>query len=467
MTATLARRAPKISRPTMIAATPTERSSVGDNSPATKPAVAPRLHASQGPDFPPTSLDASPNLRASAGTDSPAPIAGPTPRVVAGHGSDIRAWARANGYTVGARGRIPAAVTAAYHQNNPAATCGPSPRVTARRGASSQPPQAASTPMVGSSAGVDTPATNDVATPRRRTSRGADRPAAAANFPANPMAPPPLLLDAHLNLAAEAVDDIERTRIANVNRLRQALRGGPDYRTVFPNAKDDGKADKDGERRGFGLPIDHPDVAALLGVCEALGGPKLDGSGGLEHNVVLGLERNVRKHPLYPWAKAHKGIGPKQFARLLAAIGDPYYNTLHDRPRKVSELIAYCGYDPRPVGQVPGARAAVHRRKGQQVNWNTAARMRTYVIAESCIKQTARGGRPAGYYRTVYDAGRAKYADAVHASECVRCGPKGKPAPVGSPLSDGHKHMRAMRLVSKEILKDLWRESKRLHDTAA
>jgi len=63
----------------------------------------------------------------------------------------------------------------------------------------------------------------------------------------------------------------------------------------------------------------------------------------------------------------------------------------------------------------------------------------------------------------VYDTTRAKYADVIHNASCVRCGPAGKPALVGSPLSDGHKHARALRAIAKEVLRDLWIEARRLH----
>lgn len=313
------------------------------------------------------------------------------------------------------------------------------------------------------------PAATIKASPGYAPPQGIDRPQVEARRSPRPITDTPLLADPLLNLAADVVDDLERTRIANENRLRQLTRT---------------EVDDDGMIRGFSLPMEHPDVARLAGIVEAMS--------ALEHQAILGLQRQVRRHPLGPWAKGHKGIGEKQFARLLAAIGDPYWNTLHDRPRTVSELWAYCGYHTLPVGHIPGdvhlvpadgskpdsgagqmsaathgshARSAVHRRKGQQVNWSTGARMRVYVIAESCIKQVLRDGRDAGHYRLVYEAARVKYADATHASECIRCGPKGKPAPIGSALSDGHKHMRAMRIVSKELLKDLWREAKRLHET--
>ena len=280
----------------------------------------------------------------------------------------------------------------------------------------------------------------------------------------------PLLADPLLTLSADVLSDLEKVRIANENRLRQLTRSAED---------------SDGETRGFGLDEAHPDVARLAALVGMLA--------EAEHKATLNLQRVMRKHPLGPWVAAQKGIGEKQGARLLAAIGDPYIRpeiTREDgavepsRPRLVSELWAYCGYHVVPASQSgcdaqstfvggelngsdPGhgtgeapariAGVAPKRQRGQHANWSAAAKMRAFLVAESCIKQS---GTP---YRAVYDATRAKYADALHAVECIRCGPKGKPAPIGSALSDGHKHARALRAVAKEVLRDLWREARRIH----
>jgi hypothetical protein len=254
-----------------------------------------------------------------------------------------------------------------------------------------------------------------------------------------------------LRMAADVLDDLEKTRIANENRMRSL------------------------EQDGFG---DLKEVAVLGGIVDALA--------KLEHEAQLSLQRTVRKHPLGPWVKANVGLGEKQAGRLLAALGDPYWNGLHDRPRTVSELWAFCGYHVLPAGHAPvdtqncvadgdqsGGDAgqprpdthggpvgvAPSRRRGQRANWSAEAKMRAYLCAESCMKQR---NSP---YRKVYDDAREHYAEAVHGAPCVRCGPKGKPAEVGSPLSDGHKHARALRKVSKEILKDAWRAAKEWHDS--
>lgn len=221
---------------------------------------------------------------------------------------------------------------------------------------------------------------------------------------------------------AENLHDIEGARIAMANRLRSLA----------------------------GLDVGQADIPRL----EAL----VAGITDLEHRGTLDLERAMRAHPLAPWVARSRGVGLKQAARLLAAIGNPYWNELHQRPRRgPAELWAYCGYDVRqrtsgaqdanadnasPAGQnrpdppcATAAGEAPRRRKGQRANWNTHARTRAYLIAESCMKASG------GDYRAVYDHGRTKYAD----------------------LPKGHAHNRALRLVAKAVLRDIWIEARDWH----
>lgn len=277
------------------------------------------------------------------------------------------------------------------------------------------------------------PPTDAAATP-------SSRPSAA------PHVLPGALADPLLGVAAASLDDLERTRTAAENRLRELTRQA---------------VDPDGEERGYGLPADHPAVEEQ----QAL----LDYLGVLEHGAELTLKRRLRQHPLHGWVKATIGVGEKQAARLLAAIGDPYWNTLHNRPRTVSELWAYAGYKVIPADHTvadahvrgvggdqsdgdpgQGTRAAhpgitgvaVCRRKGQRANWSTVAKMRAYLIAESCIKQAR------SPYRAVYEQRRAHTA-------------------VTRPdWTAGHSHNDALRVVAKEVLKDLWRAARDVHQQA-
>lgn len=266
-----------------------------------------------------------------------------------------------------------------------------------------------------------------------------------------------LLYDPGLYLLSAQLDATEDLRKATENRLRQATRS---------------VEDKDGEIRGLGLSEKDPAVAATR--------ITLEGLERLEHATILDLQRAMRRHPLGAWQKRQVGIGEKQLARLLAAIGDPYWNTLHNRPRTVSELVAYAGLHTlpalgqavleiqtqateggnKPAGRAPdqrtsdtqplAIRGAARRQKGQRANWSTDAKTRAYLIAESCTKQAR------SPYRGVYDIRRATTAEKIHDRPCPQCNGAGKTGLILSPWKPGHQHADALRIVSKAILKDLW-----------
>jgi hypothetical protein len=239
-----------------------------------------------------------------------------------------------------------------------------------------------------------------------------------------------------LFLLASQLDGIEELRKATDNRFRQATRS---------------VADADGEVRGFGLSETDPGVVAVKAASDNLA--------KLEHEAILSLQRAMRRHPLGRWQKQQIGIGEKQLGRLLAAIGDPYWNTLHDRPRTVSELWSYSGLhtvsssapDQLPVGaHAASVRGAARRTKGQRANWSTDAKTRAYLIAESCVKQSR------SPYRETYERRRAAVADRVHDRPCPQCNGKGKTELIISPWRAGHQHADALRIVSKTVLRDLW-----------
>lgn len=235
------------------------------------------------------------------------------------------------------------------------------------------------------------------------------------------------LADPFLALAADVLDDAQDNRIANENRLRQLTRT---------------ETDSDGQDRGFGLDESHPDVARLAAIVDMLG--------KVEHQAVLNLARMLRAHPLGPWMKAQKGVGEKQGARLLAVIGDPYLGP-NGTPRTVSQLWAYCGHGDPSRRKFKGMTQADLFTLG-----NPVAKSRLWLISCACLKAQ-------GPYADVYYARKAATVAREHARECVRCGPSGHPALVGSPWPDAHRHADALRVTGKTILRDLWLEAKRLH----
>lgn len=210
-----------------------------------------------------------------------------------------------------------------------------------------------------------------------------------------------------LLILADAVDDLERVRIATANRMR-ALR----------------------DDKGLAESPEYERMVGMLAQVE-----------GLEHDATLQLRRAMRVHPLGGFVKRTIGLGEKQTGRLLAAIGDPYIKSAvidtetgnvvePERPRRgPAELWAYCGFHVID-GQRP------HRTRGERANWSNVAKTRARLCAESCIKATR------SPYRPVYDAERAKWAE--------------------RDTTDLHRHNHALAVVAKAILRDLFIEAKAL-----
>jgi hypothetical protein len=190
--------------------------------------------------------------------------------------------------------------------------------------------------------------------------------------------------------------------------------------------------DKDGIDRGFHLTAEHPSIQVLESLFKGLEAN--------EHQIILALQKAMRKHPLGEWQRQATGVGEKQLARLLGTIGDPYLREsfteegVHEiTPRTVSQLWAYCG-----MHVVDGA--SPKRKKGEQLNFKIDARMRCYLIATSCIKQSD------SPYRKIYDDRRA-HTLVTHPDWTL-----------------GHSHNDALRLIGKAILKDLWVASREYHN---
>ena len=216
---------------------------------------------------------------------------------------------------------------------------------------------------------------------------------------------------------ADMLNDIEATRIVGTNR----------YRTYTSD---------DVEKGGHGLPKTMPEMEAINSFNDAFN--------GFNNRATLELKRTMKAHPLYDYIMDTKGLGLKTTGRYLAAIGgDPAWNNTAGQRRTLRQLWSYSG-----LAVVDGR--APRRQRGKKSNWKSHARTRAWNIAQPIIKGN-------GPYRDVYDETRAKYKDGTHTFECVRCGPSGKPALVGSPLSLGHAHARAIRSVMKEVTRDMWR----------
>jgi hypothetical protein len=245
----------------------------------------------------------------------------------------------------------------------------------------------------------------------------------AANRPTKtPPTPNGVTSDGWLELRiwAEMFDDAQKARIANTNR---AERGGVE-----------------------------PAVYAA----------HLDALRRAEHECRLSLRRCYRRvtpQPIQHWQKVTNGIGIDLLARLLGHMGHPVWATPHhwegagssrtlvaDEPfhRTVGQLWQYAGHGA-PSRKAKGMTADELYAMG-----SPKLKMLVHLNAESCMKCMS------SPFRLVYDDVRLAVADKVHTVECVRCGPSGKPAQPGSLWSPGHQHAHALRVVGKQILKELW-----------
>lgn len=262
------------------------------------------------------------------------------------------------------------------------------------------------------------------------------------------------------------LDDLERVRIMNSNRIG-AL------------------------ERSFGESLPH-----LMEIQEPIS--------RAEHLAELELVRTWRKHPLAPWAKDVRGLGEKSVARLIAEIGDPSVGSIghwetskngttpiadiqtDDAPfgieeampeadnqtddasskarvwviddfynRSVSQLWSYCGVGDPARSRIPkNAVQAELLARGKP-----RAKKQLYLIATGLLKSGVRSKEPVTYWGDLYMRMRQKYAERIHDAACAPCHAK-----AGDPWKPGHQHMAALRKLEKELLKDMWREARRLRN---
>jgi hypothetical protein len=217
----------------------------------------------------------------------------------------------------------------------------------------------------------------------------------------------------------------------------------------------------------------------------------------LRHQIGLDLVRCYRKTvppSVIAWQRAEKGVGEHLMARLLGHLGpvdvatpkawadnqafDPSKpSSRTDNPkrvlidqepyrRSVSQLWAYCG-----VGDPTRKKRTGMSQEDAFKLGNPRLRTILWLIVDHVCMEPGRDIKELmasedfglGWvsdakrrYRRIYEERRAETVKREHAGPCVRCGPSGKPAPDGSPWSKGHQHADALRIVGKEILRDLW-----------
>ena len=238
------------------------------------------------------------------------------------------------------------------------------------------------------------------------------------------------IADPMLFTLAQTLQDYETLRIAEEHRLR-----------IFSTPSD--VPDEDGVCRGFGYAEDSDEVQVVKGLIDPLK--------DLEHRTVLSLQKRMRVNPIWPYFKDVKGVGEKTLARLMACIGDPYLRPLDDgsyEPRTVSQLWAYCGMHTMP--NKDGEIIAAKRMKGVQANWNTEAKTRLFLLSQGLLRQGIRKDKDGNQF-AVTEYGQLYLDRRAHTAVTH---PEWNP---------GHGLNDALRIMGKELLKQLWRAAREIH----
>jgi hypothetical protein len=137
------------------------------------------------------------------------------------------------------------------------------------------------------------------------------------------------------------------------------------------------------------------------------------------------LEKLAKRLPVYPWAASVRGLGPLSLAQIVAETGDL---SLYANPAKVWKRMGLAVMpDGKRQRRVPGDEAFEHGYSPQR-------RSLMYVVGENLVKLN-RDGPYRTYYLAEKERQRAKLPDAPPA----------------------HPHNRAMRHMTKRLLRDLWR----------
>lgn len=165
--------------------------------------------------------------------------------------------------------------------------------------------------------------------------------------------------------------------------------------------------------------------------------------------------RTVPEH-IRAWQAETPGVGEHTLARLLGHIGHPVFTTPHrwegsgkDRmllelepmERRVSDLWSYCGHGDPTRKRRKGMTSEDAAKTG-----NPKAKVALRLLAYQAVRQIGGMNKagvtmPRSPYRDVYEKRKAITAERA-SWEGTR---------------DAHRHEDALRIVGKEILRDLWK----------
>jgi hypothetical protein len=214
-----------------------------------------------------------------------------------------------------------------------------------------------------------------------------------------------------LNLYVTLFEDAQQERLVILNQMRCYLRDSIP-KEEWP-CKDADKSFNDAVvMESELLPVD------LRNLLHEIVIPK-------EKSTKKMMEREVKKHPLWPYLESIRGMGPTLAARLLHRIGNRHFPS-------PAHLWSYAGLDG------PGWRKNSH-------NWALTAIC--FNIADCFQRQPLLSGG----YRDIYDARKEYETTKPPCEKCKEQGFEDKCRPA-------HVNNKSRRYAVKMFLKDLWVE---------
>lgn len=262
------------------------------------------------------------------------------------------------------------------------------------------------------------------------------------------------LVDEEFQMANKALRHLEMSRIRIGNTLQ--------HLTEYPKKPE----------YSLGLSMIHPTPAFLKEIHAAMQREE-------EYTIARLADPVKDVNPLFLWAHQFRGLGSdKVLPRFLGEIGDPYiipasaqHNRAEPAVRSWKQLQRYTGMSVEN-GYAP------RMTPGVQGGYRPQARVRLYNIGLQLLRQKdpvhygiyscARNGQVPTGKLNEDGTPKLEYVDGqVHTLPCARCTKKGEraEAAVGMPISGGHAHARALRLLEKHFLHGLWKTARDYHNS--
>jgi hypothetical protein len=163
----------------------------------------------------------------------------------------------------------------------------------------------------------------------------------------------------------------------------------------------------------------------------------------VRRQVEIAITKAVMQLPCWPWVESVRGFGALGLGQIVGSCGDLHnYSNPAKVWRRMGVGVLEDGTRQRRIAGVSGEEALA-------IGYSPARRSIMWNIGSSLLK-----GNRGGYYKTVYDAEKAKQLAKLPDPFLILSKKTGQLVNGRAMLAD----MRAQRYMEKRLLRDLWRQ---------